>query len=135
MSGFAAMKGPVSQMPGGRAIGPGGFVAVSWRIFAMHIVHVYVHVKPEFIEAFKQASVENAANSRKEPGVARFDVVQQADDPTRFALLEVYRDAGAPALHRETAHYKAWVATATDMMVEPRTRTIYTNIDPPDRGW
>jgi quinol monooxygenase YgiN len=101
----------------------------------MHIVHVYVHVKPEHIEAFKQASMENAANSRGEPGIARFDVVQQADDPSRFALLEVYRDADAPAKHRETAHYHAWIAKVADMMAEPRTRTIYTNVDPPDRGW
>lgn len=101
----------------------------------MHIVHVYVHVKPEHIEAFKQASLENAAHSRGEPGIARFDVVQQADDPSRFALLEVYRDADAPAQHRETAHYHAWIAKVADMMAEPRTRTLYTNIDPPDRGW
>jgi (4S)-4-hydroxy-5-phosphonooxypentane-2,3-dione isomerase len=101
----------------------------------MHIVHVYVHVKPEHIEAFKRASMENAAKSRGEPGIARFDVVQQADDPSRFALLEVYRDADAPAKHRETAHYHAWIAKVADMMAEPRTRTIYTNIDPPDRGW
>jgi quinol monooxygenase YgiN len=101
----------------------------------MYIVHVYVHVKPESIEAFRQASMENAANSRREPGVARFDIVQQAGDPSRFALLEVYRDADAPAKHRETAHYRAWIAAVADMMAEPRTRTIYTNIDPPDQGW
>jgi quinol monooxygenase YgiN len=101
----------------------------------MYIVHVYVHVKPEHIEAFKQASMENAANSRQEPGVARFDIVQQAGDPSRFALLEAYRDADAPARHRETAHYRAWIATVADMMAEPRTRTIYANVDPPDQGW
>jgi quinol monooxygenase YgiN len=101
----------------------------------MYIVHVHIHVKPEFIDAFRQACIENAANSRKEAGIARFDVLQVADDLTRFALVEVYRDAAAPARHRETAHYQAWAAKVADMMAEPRTRTIYTNIDPPDQGW
>ena len=72
----------------------------------MHIVHVHIHVKPEFVDAFRQACIENAVNSRKEPGIARFDVLQVADDPARFALVEVYRDAAAPARHRETAHYQ-----------------------------
>ena len=101
----------------------------------MHIVHVHIHVKPEFIDAFQQACMENAVNSRKEAGIARFDVLQVADDPERFALVEVYRDAAAPARHRETAHYQAWAAAVADMMAEPRTRTIYINIDPPDQGW
>ena len=101
----------------------------------MHILYVQIHVKPEFIDAFKQASIENAVNSRKEPGIARFDVLQVPDDPARFALLEVYRDASAPALHRETAHYQTWVAKVSDMMAEPRARTIYTNLDPPDQCW
>ena len=101
----------------------------------MLIVHVYVHVKAEFLEQFKQATIENAANSVKEPGIARFDVIQQADDPTRFVLIEVYRTAEAPARHKETAHYRAWVAAATDMLAEPRTRASYANIYPPDQGW
>ena len=101
----------------------------------MQIVHVHVRVKPEFVEAFKQATIENARNSIQEPGVARFDVIQQADDPTRFVLVEVYRTSQAPAEHKETAHYKAWRDKVEAMMPEPRTRTIYSNIFPSDEGW
>ena len=101
----------------------------------MLIVHVHVHVEPEAVEQFKQATIENAANSVKEPGIARFDVIQQADDPTRFMLVEVYRDAEAPARHRDTAHYATWRDTVTDMLVEPRTRRPYLNIFPNDGGW
>ncbi len=101
----------------------------------MHIVLVYIHVKEEFMDAFKAASLENARNSVQEPGVARFDVIQQADDPSRFVLVEVYRSKDAPAQHRETAHYLTWRDTVTDMMVEPRTRTEYVNLFPDDAGW
>lgn len=101
----------------------------------MHIVHVHVRVKPEFVDAFKQATIENARNSVKEPGIARFDVLQQADDPTRFVLVEVYRTPADPAQHKETAHYKAWRDQAEAMMPEPRTRAIYSNVFPPDEGW
>jgi len=101
----------------------------------MVILIVNLHVKPEHLEAFQKATRENARNSAKEPGVARFDVLQQADDSTRFVLYEVYRDSEAPARHRETAHYKAWVATVPDMLVEPRTRTLYTNVLPADADW
>lgn len=100
----------------------------------MHIVHVHVRVKPEFVDAFKQATIENAQNSVKEPGIARFDVLQQADDPTRFVLVEVYRTPADPAQHKETAHYKAWRDQAEAMMPEPRTRAIYSNVFPPDEG-
>jgi quinol monooxygenase YgiN len=101
----------------------------------MLIVHVFVHVKPEFIEPFQRATVENAAHSVREPGIARFDVLQQAGDPTRFTLVEVYRDDAAPARHKETAHYQAWAARVADMLAEPRTRAVYANIYPPDQGW
>ena len=101
----------------------------------MLIVHVHVNVKPEFIEAFKQATVENARASLREPGVARFDVIQQAEDPSRFILVEVYRTAEAPAQHKETAHYAAWRDAVTPMMVEPRTGVKYSNIFPADEGW
>jgi (4S)-4-hydroxy-5-phosphonooxypentane-2,3-dione isomerase len=101
----------------------------------MLVVHVHVHVKPEFVEAFRQAAVENARNSVQEPGIARFDVVQQVDDPTRFVLVEAYRTPETPALHKETAHYKAWRDTVADMMVEPRTSTKYANVFPEDAGW
>jgi (4S)-4-hydroxy-5-phosphonooxypentane-2,3-dione isomerase len=101
----------------------------------MLIVHVHVRVKPERVEDFKQATIVNAASSVKEPGVARFDVIQDAADPTRFVLVEVYRSAEAPARHRETAHYQAWAAAAGDMLAEPRTRVTYSNVFPPDQGW
>ena len=101
----------------------------------MLIVHVHVHVKPEHIEAFKLATIENAANSVREPGIARFDVVQQADDPSRFVLVEVYRDTAATAGHKATAHYQAWAETVAGMMAEPRSRVVYGNVYPADRGW
>ncbi|MCS7315123.1 MAG: putative quinol monooxygenase [Bryobacterales bacterium] len=101
----------------------------------MLIVHVHAHVKPEFVEAFRQATIENARESVKEPGVARFDVIQQSDDPTRFILVEVYRTPEAPAQHKETAHYQRWRDTVAEMMAEPRTSVKYTNVFPPDEGW
>ncbi len=101
----------------------------------MLIVHVHVHVKPEHIEAFKQAAMENARHSVKERGIARFDVIQQADDPARFLLLEVYRNQEATVQHKETAHYQAWAAKVTDMLAEPRTRVSYHNVFPADQGW
>lgn len=101
----------------------------------MLIVHVYAQVKPEHVEAFKQASLENARESLKEPGVARFDVVQELDDPTRFALLEVYRTEADPAKHKETAHYAKWRDTVERMLSAPRSRTRYRNLAPDDPGW
>lgn len=101
----------------------------------MQIVLVHVHVKPEFIETFKKASLDNASNSVKEAGIARFDVIQQVEDPTRFILVEVYKTADAPAAHKETAHYARWRDTVADMMAEPREGIKYTNIFPSDEGW
>ena len=94
----------------------------------MEVLQVFIHVKEEMLDAFKTATSENAANSIKEPGVARFDFFQQADDPTRFTLIEVYRSADAPAQHKQTDHYKKWLETVADMMAEPRTRTSYRSI-------
>jgi (4S)-4-hydroxy-5-phosphonooxypentane-2,3-dione isomerase len=101
----------------------------------MLIVHVHVHVKPECVETFRAATVENARNSVKEPGVARFDVAQQADDPTRFVLVEVYRTTDAPAQHKETAHYQQWRDAVQPMMAEPRASVKFTNVFPDDAGW
>jgi quinol monooxygenase YgiN len=101
----------------------------------MLIVHVAVHVKPEHVEAFKAASLENARQSVREPGIARFDVVQQSDDPTRFVLVEAYRTPQAPAAHKETAHYAVWRDTVAPMMSEPRTSVKYTNVFPADASW
>jgi (4S)-4-hydroxy-5-phosphonooxypentane-2,3-dione isomerase len=101
----------------------------------MWIVHVHVHVKPDHLEAFKQATIDNASNSVKEPGIARFDVIQQQDDPTRFVLVEVYRNQEATVAHKQTAHYAAWAEKVTPMLAEPRTRAAYDNIFPADHGW
>jgi autoinducer 2-degrading protein len=101
----------------------------------MLIVHVHVHVKPECVEAFKAATIENARQSVQEPGVARFDVVQQPDDPTRFVLVEVYRDAEAPARHKETAHYAAWRDAVADMMAEPRRSVKFNKVFSGDPEW
>ena len=101
----------------------------------MLIVHVFVHVKLQKIEDFKAASIENARESIKEPGIARFDVIQQRDDPTRFVLVEVYRTSDDPARHKETAHYRKWRDTVADMMAEPRSAVKYTNIFPDEQGW
>ena len=101
----------------------------------MLIVHVYVHVKPEFVDAFRLATNENARHSVKEPGIARFDVLQQSDDGCRFVLVEVYRTPQAPAAHKETAHYAAWRDQVADMMAEPRTSVKYSNVFPGDEGW
>jgi len=101
----------------------------------MLIVHVIVHVKANQVEAFKAVTIENARNSVQEPGIARFDVVQQIDDPTRFVLIEVYRTAEAPARHKETAHYQTWRDTVEPMMAEPRAGIKYTNLFPNDTGW
>jgi len=101
----------------------------------MNIVHVHVHVKPEFVEVFKQATIENASNSVKEAGIARFDVIQLADDPTRFILVEVYKTVEASAAHKETAHYARWRDAVAEMMAEPRQGIKYGNIFPEDAGW
>jgi quinol monooxygenase YgiN len=101
----------------------------------MFIAHVFVHVKADQVEAFKAASIENASNSLQEPGVARFDVIQQQDDPTRFLLVEVYRTADDPAKHKETAHYQKWRDTVAEMMAEPRAAIKYDNVYPGENGW
>src|SRR4051812_23990006 len=96
----------------------------------MQIVHVDVHVKPEFVDAFREASVENARNSVHEPGVARFDVIQQADDPTRYILVEIYLDGNAAAAHKATQHYAVWRDTVAHMMAEPRSSTKFDPVFP-----
>ncbi|MHC4597338.1 MAG: putative quinol monooxygenase [Planctomycetota bacterium] len=101
----------------------------------MFIVHVFVHVARDQVEAFREATLENARNSIKEPGIARFDVIQQQDDPTRFVLVEVYRTADDPARHKETTHYQKWRDTVTNMMAEPRTSVKYANVFPGEQGW
>jgi quinol monooxygenase YgiN len=96
----------------------------------MLTVHVHIQVKPDRVEAFKAASVENSRHSLQEPGVARFDVLQQQDDPTRFLLVEVYRTADAPAAHKQTAHYRAWAEAVADMMAVPRSSVKFDKVYP-----
>jgi (4S)-4-hydroxy-5-phosphonooxypentane-2,3-dione isomerase len=102
---------------------------------AMYIVHVSIHVKEDKIEQFMAVSQANARHSVREPGVARFDVVQQADDKTRFLLVEVYRSEDAVAQHKTTPHYNRWRVSVEPLLQEPRTRTIYRNIFPDEMGW
>jgi (4S)-4-hydroxy-5-phosphonooxypentane-2,3-dione isomerase len=101
----------------------------------MHIVHVFVHVKAEKVNEFIGATKENARNSVQEPGIARFDVIQDAKDATRFVLCEVYKTPEDALKHKETAHYLAWRDAVADMMVEPRNGVPYKNIYPGEDGW
>lgn len=101
----------------------------------MIIVHVFVHVKPESVEAFEAATLENARNSIREPGVVRFDVAQQDDDATRFVLVEVYRTADDPTRHKATAHYAAWRDAVEPMMAAPRRSVRYHEIFPEPARW
>lgn len=101
----------------------------------MLVVQVMVHVKPEFVEQFKEATLLNARESLREAGVSRFDVLQQNGDPTRFVLIEAYRDADAPLRHKETAHYAAWREAVEPMMAEPRVSFRFSNVFPPDGAW
>ena len=98
----------------------------------LHIVLVSVHVQPHLVEAFRAATLANACESVKEPGVARFDVVQDLDDPTRFVLLEAYRGPEGAAAHKETAHYRKWRDTVASMMAEPRTSRKFVNVTEDD---
>jgi (4S)-4-hydroxy-5-phosphonooxypentane-2,3-dione isomerase len=96
----------------------------------MLIVHVYIQVKPDQVDAFKAACIENSQNSVQEPGIARFDVLQQQDDPTRFVLVEIYRSALAPAAHKQTAHYREWAEAVADMMAVPRSSVKFDRVFP-----
>ena len=102
----------------------------------MLIVHVHVHVKPESVDAFRAATLDNARHRIREPGVVRFDVVQQQDDATRWVLVEIYRDADAPAAHKATAHYARWRDAVEPMMAEPRRSVKYGAVFPEvESGW
>ena len=101
----------------------------------MLVVHVDVHVKPESLDAFIAATLENARNSVQEPGIARFDVIQDHADPAHFVLVEVYRTPDDPARHKDTPHYAAWRDAVAEMMASPRTSVKYANLFPEDDGW
>ena len=99
------------------------------------VVHVHVRVKPDCIEAFKAATTENSRQSLLEPGIARFDVLQQSEDPSRFVLVEVYRSTDAPASHKETAHYAVWRDAVAPMMAEPRSSVKFLSVAPGPDAW
>ena len=101
----------------------------------MFIVHVFAQVKPDRIEAFREATIENARNSIQEEGIVRFDFIQQRDDPTQFVLVEVYRTEADTAAHKRTAHYAKWQATVEELLAQPRSRIFYQNIFPDDENW
>lgn len=101
----------------------------------MLIVHVHVHVKAEMVDGFRQATIENAGASVREPGIARFDVIQQQDDPTCFVLIEVYRSPEAAVAHKETAHYAKWRDAVAPMMAEPRQSIKYNAVAPGPQDW
>jgi (4S)-4-hydroxy-5-phosphonooxypentane-2,3-dione isomerase len=101
----------------------------------MLIVLVEIHVKADAVAAFREATLANARASVQEPGIARFDVIQRKDDPTRFALIEAYRTPEAPAAHKATQHYATWRDTVASMMASPRVSHQYENVLPADAGW
>ena len=101
----------------------------------MLVVHVHIKVKPELIDVFKEVTLANARESLKEPGIARFDVAQQSDDPTKFVLVEVYRSVEATTAHKATAHYAAWRDKMESLMAEPRFSVKYSNVFPDDAAW
>lgn len=101
----------------------------------MLVVHVHVKVKPECVDAFREATIQNARCSIEEPGIARFDIVQQQDDPTQFVLVEAYRTDDAPAKHKETQHYQVWRDAVAPMMAEPRSSTKFQSVFPEERYW
>jgi (4S)-4-hydroxy-5-phosphonooxypentane-2,3-dione isomerase len=99
------------------------------------IVHVDIAVIPEELEAFLAATADNAAASRDEPGVVRFDVLSDRADPNHVVLVEIYRDEAAAAAHKETAHYARWRDTVAPMMARPRQAARYVNTSPGDEDW
>jgi (4S)-4-hydroxy-5-phosphonooxypentane-2,3-dione isomerase len=101
----------------------------------MLIAHIHIHVKPESVAEFTDATIENARASIQEPGIVRFDVVQQQDDPTRFVLVEAYLSPDDVTAHRATAHYAKWRDTVEPMMAEPRQRTLYRAVAPAPEDW
>ncbi len=101
----------------------------------MLVVQVHVHVKSDSIEAFKAATLANGRESLREPGIARFDVLQQQDDPSKFVLIEAYRTVEATAAHKETKHYQAWRDAVATMMAEPRSSIKYNSVFLPEANW
>jgi autoinducer 2-degrading protein len=96
----------------------------------MIAVCIYAHVKPEHREAFIEATLENARSTVQEPGNLRFDVIQQADDPDRLMLYEVWRDEAGMKAHKETAHYARWRDTVAGWMAEDRRGVRHEGLFP-----
>ena len=101
----------------------------------MYIVQVFIEVKSDHRNDFIHETVANATASRQEPGIARFDVLQEAEDPNRFVLVEVYRTKDDPARHKQTTHYQRWKDRVESMMAGPRTKKVYDNVYPDSQGW
>ena len=101
----------------------------------MHVVVVSIRVRPDRVAEFIESTHDNVRETLKENGVLRFDLLRQRDDPTRFLLFEVYRQAEDHARHKETPHYQRWAAVAEPMLAEPRTRIIYESAFPRESGW
>jgi (4S)-4-hydroxy-5-phosphonooxypentane-2,3-dione isomerase len=101
----------------------------------MLVVHVYIEVKPNRIKDFIEASIMNARESLKEPGIARFDLLQDRENPCKFVLNEVYRTNEAPASHKQTSHYNHWKDAVADMLAGPRTKQVYGSVFPLDESW
>jgi (4S)-4-hydroxy-5-phosphonooxypentane-2,3-dione isomerase len=100
----------------------------------MLVVHVHVRVLPERVQDFLTATLANAKASVQEPGVLRFDVIQNQSDPAHVVLVEVYRDEAASAAHKETEHYATWRDSVADMMAAPRSAARFTAVFPPESG-
>jgi (4S)-4-hydroxy-5-phosphonooxypentane-2,3-dione isomerase len=102
----------------------------------MLVVHVHVRVRPGRADDFLAASLENARASLAEPGVLRFDVIQDQGDPDHLVLVEVYRDDDASAAHKQTAHYATWRDRVAELMAEPRRSEKFSAVFPAgDAGW
>ena len=102
---------------------------------AMFIIHVYLHVKEDCIDRFKEITLDNARNTVQEPGAIRFDVFQNQDDPSRFTFVEIYKAPSDIDHHKSTDHYARWADAVDELLVEPRSRDIMSNVFPEDDGW
>lgn len=101
----------------------------------MLVVHVHVRAVPAAVEGFLAVTLANAQASLLEPGVLRFDVLQDESDPAHVVLVEVYRDTDAAAAHKQTAHYATWRDTVADMMAEPRSSAKFAGVFPAPERW
>jgi len=101
----------------------------------MLVVHVHLKIKPECLQDFIEVTRQNARESLKEDGIARFDLIQQKEDPTRFILIEAYRTSEAPSLHKKTRHYALWRDLVEPMQAEPRYSLKFESLYPEESEW